>query len=163
VTEERDRVLAEDLELAIKAMSEGGEEFEFRWLIPQGLSYRSHQFWADGSSKEQFHGLSEREFGTILKATIAAAREQGAATVNEYLNDICDAYEAWEKACANGPGAGITDEDYPGPSDAECAAHDEEVGSLWFALGEAIERAAAARVNNDDPDRALPLSQETPK
>jgi hypothetical protein len=79
VTEERDRVLAEDLELAIKAMSEGGEEFEFRWLIPQGLSYRSHQFWADGSSKEQFHGLSEREFGTILKATIAAAREQGAA------------------------------------------------------------------------------------
>lgn len=117
VTEERDRVLADDLELAIKAMSEGGEEFEFRWLIPQGLSYRSHQFWADGSSKEQFHGLSEREFGTILKATIAAAREQGAEEMREALG--------WVLPMARRYAA-----EHPIGRNAEIVAHAEAVYAL---------------------------------
>jgi hypothetical protein len=63
----------------------------------------------------------------------------------EYLNDILDAHEAWKHAVDHGPGSGITDPDYPGPSNEECEAHDEEVGTRWNDLEDALDAALAAR------------------
>ena len=65
--------------------------------------------------------------------------------LREYLNDICDAYEAWKKACDHPPGSGINDEDYPGPSADELTDHEAEVSILWGQLIEDIETACAAR------------------
>lgn len=55
---------------------------------------------------------------------------------DDYLDAICDAYEAWEKKIAHPP-------DPPTPEDME--EHDDECGSLWFRLTEAIEEACSAR------------------
>ncbi|HXU04969.1 MAG TPA: hypothetical protein VN903_28610 [Polyangia bacterium] len=60
------------------------------------------------------------------------------------LDAVCDAYEAWDHAVNHGPGSGISDPDYPGPHEDELKVHDEEVGSLWYAIGDTISAARAA-------------------
>lgn len=65
--------------------------------------------------------------------------------LREYLHDICDAYEAWQKACDSPPGGDISDPEYRGPSKDECEAHDVEVTALWNAVGDAIQTACDAR------------------
>lgn len=62
-----------------------------------------------------------------------------------YLNDICDAYERWKNLVEHGPGHGISDPDYPGPSNDEIDAHEDEVGGAWNDLEDAIEAACGAR------------------
>lgn len=66
-------------------------------------------------------------------------------TANEYLDDICDAWERCQKIDANPPGKGITDEDYPGPTAAELEDHGDALNAAAHDLDEAIQTAIDAR------------------
>lgn len=112
---------------------------------------RLREIGADGTQDFETYDLAndlsfERALSARLAEALRAAKEN-IEGLNEYLNDICDAYEAWEKATKNGPGSGIND---PGPSNEECEAHDEECGARWNDITEAIETACGARDPHDD-------------
>jgi hypothetical protein len=65
--------------------------------------------------------------------------------LREYLHDICDAYDAWNKVVNEPAGGGISDPDYPGPSNEECQQHDEACGERWNDVEDAIKTACDAR------------------
>lgn len=107
------------------------------------MSERAREPWEARADQIAEYADSTSEGQTAYN--ISELVREHVAAANEYLNDICDAYEAWKKCVDHPPGSGITDEDYPGPSKEECESHDQECSTRWNDLQDAIQTACDAR------------------
>lgn len=78
-------------------------------------------------------------------AELERERDEAREIIGEYLNPICEAFERVQKIERHPPCSGISDPDYPGPTNDEIEQYDDELMSARNDLTEAIQVACDAQ------------------
>lgn len=110
----------------------------------QELGEIAHANFLDST---RVRGITYGDLRALLSdlADAERGRDEAREIIGEYLSPICEAFECVQKIERHPPGAGINDPDYPGPTDDEVEAYDDELMAARNDLTEAIQTACDAQ------------------